>query len=339
MSLHKIFLFTCNVICLFLISCSSNPLDVDVSKIDVSVNVKRLDRAIFEEEINENTIEKLRLQFGLAFDIFEGNILYPNRISDSSLMVDELSRFSSEKVMKGAYQSTKETFGNLSQLKYQLDIAFRYIKYYFPNHKVPVVITFPSAFNSGVFSSDGLILIGLEMYLGQENEYIKGISTDQIPNYIKRLMTKEFLITDIMRSWIDFSLMDKQTPTDFLGTILRQGKIMYAAESFLRNTEGFELMRYTKNQLDWCNKSESSIWNFLVDNNYLFTTNPTVINQFVNDAPFTTGLPQDSPPRVGVWLGWKIIQAYMLDNPDVGLPQLLTENDNNKILKSYKPNK
>ncbi|NOR88304.1 MAG: hypothetical protein GQ527_11915 [Bacteroidales bacterium] len=65
-----------------------------------------------------------------------------------------------------------------------------------------------------------------------------------------------------------------------------------------------------------------------------------VSNKFINDAPFTAVLGDDSAPRTGIWLGYQIVYSYM-KNSEVDLMDLLKNTDAQQILQqsSYKPRK
>ena len=60
---------------------------------------------------------------------------------------------------------------------------------------------------------------------------------------------------------------------------------------------------------------------------------------YLNDGPFTAEVSQDAPGRLGVWLGWRIVESYMEHNEEVSLQELLAEGDAQKILELsfYKP--
>jgi uncharacterized protein YjaZ len=65
-------------------------------------------------------------------------------------------------------------------------------------------------------------------------------------------------------------------------------------------------------------------------------------NRFINPAPFSKfylEIDNESPGRVGAWIGWQIVRSYMKNN-EVSLKQLLvmdaTEIFNNS---KYKPKK
>ena len=59
----------------------------------------------------------------------------------------------------------------------------------------------------------------------------------------------------------------------------------------------------------------------------------------MNDAPFTAPVSQDSPGRLGTWLGWQIVDSYMKKNQNIGLKNLMDENNYQKILEEsgFKP--
>jgi hypothetical protein len=66
-----------------------------------------------------------------------------------------------------------------------------------------------------------------------------------------------------------------------------------------------------------------------------------VIRKFFTDGPYSHSFSSESPARLGEWLGWQIVKAYMNKNQEVTLQQLLLEEDDQKILTNsrYKPKK
>jgi hypothetical protein len=59
----------------------------------------------------------------------------------------------------------------------------------------------------------------------------------------------------------------------------------------------------------------------------------------ISDGPFTTLFANNSAPRAGAFLGWKIVNRFMEKNPDVSIQELMKNNDYQGILNaaSYKP--
>jgi hypothetical protein len=61
--------------------------------------------------------------------------------------------------------------------------------------------------------------------------------------------------------------------------------------------------------------------------------------KLIQDGPFTTGFGNESPSRLGVFIGWEIVVAYLKNNPDVTLEEVLKMTDSQKLLQNsgYKP--
>ena len=97
------------------------------------------------------------------------------------------------------------------------------------------------------------------------------------------------------------------------------------------------LIGYTPAQLQWNEEHEPRIWKYMVEQNHLYEQNNLTINKYINDAPYTLTLSPDSPGRVGAWMGWQIVSAYMEKNQ---VPMIeLFRTDSQKILKEsgYNP--
>ena len=142
-----------------------------------------------------------------------------------------------------------------------------------------------------------------------------------------------------MEAWYDsfFSYTNKRM--DFLSELIYKGKIIYLLSSTMPKTSLDKLLRYSKSDLDWCERSESSIWAFLIDNDLLFSTRQKDYRSYLNYAPFSKGMTQESPSRIAYFVGYKIVKNYMQRNKDVTLKELMHESDYMSILNKskYKP--
>ena len=74
----------------------------------------------------------------------------------------------------------------------------------------------------------------------------------------------------------------------------------------------------------------------------LFSTNAKLAAQFVNPAPFSKfylEIDNESPGRVGRFLGWQIVRSYMKNNEST-VEQLMIKNAHALFNESkYKPSK
>jgi len=82
-------------------------------------------------------------------------------------------------------------------------------------------------------------------------------------------------------------------------------------------------------QLDWCDAHQEVIYNFFKQQQLLYNKEPNNVMPYVNDGPFARGLEpvtnpvKSTPGNIGSWLGYKIVCAYMAENPKVTLSELL----------------
>ncbi|MDQ3101004.1 MAG: gliding motility lipoprotein GldB, partial [Bacteroidota bacterium] len=94
---------------------------------------------------------------------------------------------------------------------------------------------------------------------------------------------------------------------------------------------------FTTDQLAWVEANEYNIWKEIVSNDKLFSKKPDDIGQFLNDGPFTSGFPRESPGHIGEWIGYRMVRSYMEENPKMTFAQLFQIEDPREILKDYKP--
>ena len=97
---------------------------------------------------------------------------------------------------------------------------------------------------------------------------------------------------------------------------------------------------FTSDEITWCRRNESNMWAYFIENELLYSSDPLIINRFINDGPFTAPFHHDSPARAALWVGWQIIRAYMNQNPDnTPADLLLTKLHAREILSAsrYKP--
>ena len=71
----------------------------------------------------------------------------------------------------------------------------------------------------------------------------------------------------------------------------------------------------------------------------LYSKETASIIKFMGESPFIQGFPEGSPGRVGHYVGWQIVKAYMEKNPNTTIQELMQEQDAQRILtkSKYKP--
>src|SRR5690606_4515742 len=96
----------------------------------------------------------------------------------------------------------------------------------------------------------------------------------------------------------------------FLDQMLYYGKILYILDQLLPHTPDTLKMGYTPAQWAWAHQYESDIWAYFISEELLFQHDLRKTQKYIGEAPFTPGLGQgrESAPKLGRFIGWKIVQ-------------------------------
>ncbi len=327
---HSIILY----MLLFIVSCNPDKRKIDVSKVNLSISVVRLEDDL---ATSVNNLAFLKKKYGSFFDLFTYQLLKIGT-PDTVLFKTRLNDFVHDADISNIYADTKKMYTDFSLINDQLTDAFRYFNYYFPHKIIPKVVTYVSGFSYAVVCADSSMGIGLDMYLGSDSKYYPSL---QLPEYKIKRMRKEYIAADAMRGWAQSEWEQNASETDLLSQMIYQGKVQYFLDATLPDAADSIKFGYTKQQLDWCTASEKAIWSFLVDQKLLFATDASMTAKYVNDGPTTNGFPKESPGNVGAWIGFRIVKAYMEKYPDLPLDKLMNEIDYKKIFRdsNYKPAK
>ncbi|MEI6275429.1 MAG: hypothetical protein WCP08_05540 [Prolixibacteraceae bacterium] len=315
---------------LILSSCHRNPLNVNVSNIDVNLRILRLDQDLFQvtPENISRLVPELEKKYRLFFGVYNKEIL---AIGDSrdSLYAGYLLTFLKDPTNLKAKLKSDSVFRNFKPLASQLEEAFRHYKYYYPRMQLPAVCTYISGFNQSIVTTPDVLGISLDNYLGADCSFYKQLGLFE---YKRRNMEPRKLVYDAIFGWASQQFEYKGNTENLISGMIYQGKLLYFLDAMIPEGPDHLKIGYTEEQVNWCKAHETEMWNFLVEKKLLFSGDRMELVRFVNPAPFTSPFGQKSPGRTGVWIGWEIIKSYMLKNPSVKLQDLMEENDYHKIL-------
>lgn len=313
-----------------LYSCSQDRLKVDISNIDVDINVKRLDSVLFDFDstITWDDVKVLSEDYSKFWDIYTMKIIgigMPNNID----FISVLNKFRTNVTIVEAYKSSQEIYSDFSFVKLELEKAFKHYKYYYPNSSIPDVYTYIGGFNQSVVTDEGILGIGLDKYLGSNSLFYSMLNT---PNYLRNTLSKENITVDCMRAWALMEFEFENEQNNLINNMIYNGKILYFVNAMLPSYPDSSFIQYTNTQLEWCKNSEKDMWIHFIENKLLFSSEYKNQIHFINPAPYTTAFSNNSPGRTGVWIGWQIVKKYMDKNSDISLQNLMKENDYQKIL-------
>ena len=82
------------------------------------------------------------------------------------------------------------------------------------------------------------------------------------------------------------------------------------------------------------------VWHYFAKRNLLYSTQWQEMMRYVNDGPYSTGMPLESPGNIGTWVGHQIIKAYMKKHPEktfVDVMQMTMDSQTFLRESGYKP--
>lgn len=257
-----------------------------------------------------------------------------------TLKVIQIRDFIMDPFNKELANKCAEVYPDLVFLEDGLTKAFRNIKAADPDFMVPEVYTYVSGllYESPVEYLDSVMIIGLDMFLGWNYEQYRAAG---LPVYLTRRMEPKNVIPECARQIAYSMLPDNIQPKTLLDFMILHGKTLYAMDLFLPEVADSLKIGFTKSQMKWCRENEAAIWRLFIDQEMLYKSDAFLNNRFIQDGPFTSGLPEGSPAMLGRWVGWQITRSYMKKNPGTDLTALLKNPDSQQILSlsGYKPKK
>lgn len=320
-------------------SCYEKRKQVDVSKVSIDFRFYRFDKDLLSLKNPGPTseINLLAKKYGVFLNRYVEGIIQIGSLNRPDFGTN-ISAFLNDANIQNVYADVQKEFEKDEDLQKELKASLTLYHHYFPDRVVPHIATFISGFNYPIAVTDSVLGIGLDMYMGSNYQFYKLLS---LPNYQTLFMSRNHIVSDAISAWLQTEFETNQVHQNLLNEIVYQGKLMYAAEYLMPEAEDSIRLKFSAKQLDWLKNSEQSIWKFFIEKNLFYSSKPSENVKYINPAPFTAGMPKESPGRVGVWLGYKIVSAYMEQNPKFSLNDLMTQSDAQMILNRshYKPNK
>ncbi len=339
MTLEKMKKINVLYILFFLLALSScnkkSRFAIDTSKERIEVKINRFDSALITlDTLKKNNYATLSAKYPDFFQAFISEVL--DVPAEDTLGIEKLfSHYLNDKKFIPVNKKALETFNNISDIESSVSEAFTIIHHYFPEVTLPEIYFYVSGFNRSILLSNKFIGIGTDMYLGSDFPAYKDISY----NYQLYGMRRECLATDIVSATLFRMFPMNSQQERLLDNMIHRGKVMYLLSVVMPTEKAADLMGYTPEQWEWCNKFHKDCWTSIIDNKHLFSTDLELIRKYMNEAPFTAPISQESPGRLGTWIGWQIVDSYMKNNNDIGLRKLMDESNYQIILEKsgYKP--
>lgn len=296
-------------------ACSGNGAEenevADSSKI---IEIERFDRAVAAyPSLMESGRDSLVACFQPVIDVM-GALM---RLSDADSI---MSRLASSQVASVFGPDVERRLPDLRQS----EIAIGNMKYLaekggfgmeFPKRVFGIL----TPYEQSVVFADTIMIVGLNHYLGADYEGYKSFG-----DYRRRLKTVGRLPYDVAEALVYTSYPYRSDAVSTaVSRMIYEGVVVAAVMRILPNAELPDALGYTPDQLKWVKENEARIWRKMVGDDMLYTTDRNIAEKLVAPAPYTSLLALESPGRVGRYMGYRIVEAYISSHPGIEIVSLL----------------
>tara|TARA_R110001632_G_scaffold76141_8_gene172871 strand:- start:1680 stop:2633 length:954 start_codon:yes stop_codon:yes gene_type:complete len=285
-------------ILLLFFSCNSDSkIANDIDAIEVSVPIVRFDKEFGKSSSQDLPALKARFPY-----------LFAKQFEDAywnEKLVDSLQRELTDEVAG--------VFPDMDEEQEELETLFKHIKYYYPETTVPKVVTITSEveYRNKVILVDSLLIVALDTYLGKDHHFYGGIA-----KYHSKNFRKEQLVVDVAAAFAKAHTLEPQT-SNFLDQMIYEGKQLYLMAQLMPQKPLHEVFGYTQEEMDFAEENEKNVWQNFVAGELLYNTDRSLLARFIDPAPFSKfylEFDSETPGRLGRFIGYKIVAAYMKNN-------------------------
>lgn len=300
----------------FLFSCENDRYKVDTDEVEISLKFHNADSILSTRKEPLLLDERRRLKamdkdvYGYLF-----GYCYHVPVQPDTLYVQSMQRVFNDPYVKALEQEMAIHLKS-TRIKHQQKLlnTFKCMKVLLPKVPQPKhVIWMNSAFTSSIFCSEQSIAIGMERYLGASSKSIQQLPENQFFQWIKDGMEPRFLPRDAVVGWLNTHAIEENNAT-LSEAMIRWGKLLFVTQKLMQEEDLSIVLRYSRKDLDWALASEWAVWKYLIDEQLLYDRREDTRQSLLHEGPFTRGLPQESPDRLGQFLGYRIVAQYVEDH-------------------------
>jgi hypothetical protein len=217
--------------------------------------------------------------------------------------------------------AVRRRLGSLDSVERALGVAVARAEAMVPELKVPRLCGVVSVYSQAIIlEGDSLALIGLNHYLGADDEAYRGFDT-----FVRREKVLSALPGQLLEA-----LLSSQAPYDVpaadataLSRMLYAGGVAWLSAQLTAAPDFGSVLGWDGEESAWAVENEAQAWDALISRRLLYSTDVAVGERLTRPAPATALLHPQAPGRYGTWLGMRIVDAYVKSHPDMKPWQLL----------------
>ncbi len=234
--------------------------------------------------------------------------------SDSSLKA-----YSASAPVRVFTPDVRSRVSSLDSLERVLGVLKLRLKEKAPEIPFGEIYSIVSPYNQSVYMVDSTMLVALNHYLGSD---YPGYS--RFEDYLRGTKSLRYLPYDLVEALLGAACPYViQEDATVLSRLLYEGALIEAKMQLLPDASLADALGYDSQQLSWARENEGRIWNAIVSRRLLYSTGQMDAERLVAPAPSTSIIHPEAPGRIGRYIGYSIVQAYLRRNPGTKLESLL----------------
>ncbi|MGB3547628.1 MAG: hypothetical protein WBA17_11670 [Saprospiraceae bacterium] len=331
------FLFTACCLLLGFSACGPDrPPPPDVSDIAAPLQLIRFEPDLLALDTSrvEAEIARLKAEYGEFGQIFFQYVLPLDRGDFSPEQRPQvLKSFLADTLVRELNQRAAAAYPDLQPEVEQLQQAVRYLKHYLPRVPAPdTLVTFAAPLEYATFLyGDNNLAVGLDFFLDDFPYKSVDAASPIFSDYLTRTYRRDHLVPKLIQTLVE-DLIPEPTGGRLLDFMVVNGKRLYLQQLLLPETPADIRLEMTPDQVDWLAENEFPMYIYLQKEGLLYSTEVRKFRKYIDPSPNSPGMPAEAPGRTANYLGYRIVQSFMANNPAVTVPELLALTDAQELL-------
>lgn len=300
---------------------------------NVNIEIGRYEKDLFALDVNHLSDEISKL-----YGKYPENLIAKDSWKNEQ-MIAALKGYLTDPTIKAVYKEVEKQYSSFNDVTKELQDAFKIYLTHFPDDAIPKIYTLVPGMNfemPSVFGYDNDLFVCIDMYLGKDFKYYAYAG---MPKFISERCERKYIATDCFTKGLAYKHLPEKTLISGLDYMLFEGKKLFLTQTCFPNKKEQDIIAYNDEKYDWAVKYQPQVWQYFVEKNMLYSKDEDVVRRLVDETPFTRDFGNQSPGRLGAFIGLQIVKSYMHNHPETTLNELLQMTDSQKFLNEsyYKP--
>jgi hypothetical protein len=226
------------VVLIVLLSCNNKKEAPDVSDIKTDITIHRFDKDFFSIDTTklQASLESVDKKYPAFLQLYFKFFAPVKDIAQQQAIPFDSALVQYYRAIKPLYSAVEKKFPDVSSIEKDLEAHLRYVKHYFPQFKIPTVLTSVESLNPenpteiyGTTYYQDTLIISLQMFLG--NNY-PAYDPAQYPDYLRRRFETQYIVPNSIRAITSELYLDSSQSASLIEQMIEKGMACCCAMSF-----------------------------------------------------------------------------------------------------------